>query len=420
MEKLIFFEEETIQEENGEPIGLIILKKGALLCQSHFCNYRKIYINKGIFSEEFLFQMKVNEFLSNIRNSEILLLDNLKEANEFLANNSELLKFAIEKRINMLIKMNEKISLKFTKLDEVFSYTKEETKKFFKHIYRYNWNHFNDKFIQNYILAREKILEDEYEDAFEVLNKINLNEIKDNFFKAEIDIWKIYCTNFFNTKKAHNLFDKIHFKYDFLDSLFSFKILRKTLFDENLDTIYKTYLKKGYLIPSNTVLFYEKEDGDWSFLILSGNVYVSKFVDEKTEILLNILTEGEIVGEIAVLQSIKRTATVFTKTPLQMILINSENFESLIEESYLLGKNILKALINRVDFQKSLAKQNTLTEKASLLIKKYSIKRLNSLHLTPSQFINLFGIQEKIDDFFSEILLNKIATLRPDGTLYFK
>ncbi|KLO22123.1 hypothetical protein X275_07330 [Marinitoga sp. 1197] len=66
MEKIKFIEEKVIQEENEYPIGLIVLKKGDLLCQSYFCDYRKIYINKGIFSEEFLFQLKNNEFLKNI------------------------------------------------------------------------------------------------------------------------------------------------------------------------------------------------------------------------------------------------------------------------------------------------------------------------------------------------------------------
>ncbi|WP_129409495.1 cyclic nucleotide-binding domain-containing protein [Marinitoga lauensis] len=352
MEKLKFSEEKSIQDENEYSIGLIVLKKGDLLCQSHFCNYRKIYINKGIFSEEFLFGIRTNESLKNVRNSEILIIDDLNEANEYLAQNKELLKLAIEKRINMLINMNKKISSKFLRSHEEKIYTAQETKKIFKKIYRYNWNYFKDKFIQNYIFAREKILEKEIEDALDILNKIDLNEIKDSFFKAEIDIWKIYCMFFLDKKKANELFEKIKYKYDFLESLFSFKILKNILKENELEKTYITYFKKGYLIPGNTVLFYEGEEGDWSFLILSGNIYVSRFIENNTEILLNILTEGEIVGEIAVLQSIKRTATVFTKTPLQMILIDSENFENLIEESYLLGKNILKALIYRVDFQK--------------------------------------------------------------------
>ncbi|GAB6188670.1 hypothetical protein JCM30566_04090 [Marinitoga arctica] len=420
MIKLKFSNEDIIQEENDFPIGLIVLKKGDLLCESDFCNYKKIFINKGIFSEEFLFRKKSCELLKNIRNSEIILFDDVNEADDFLSKNPSLLKLAIEKRINMLINMNEKLSYNYVPNDDLLSLTLEKSKKFFKNIYRYNWYHFNDSFIQKYISARELIIEEKYEDALNILNKIPLNEIKDEFFKAELDIWKIYCIFYLKEVKAHNLFNKLKYKYDFLDLLISFKILYNIINNKKLDNIYNSYLKKGYLIPSQTVLFHEGEEGNWAFLILNGSIFVSKFLNERTEILLNILTEGEVVGEIAIIKDIKRTATVFSKTPTQIILINSKNLENLINESYLLGKNILKSLIYRVDFQKALINKKTLKDKTNFLINKYTIERLNTLHLTPIQFINLFGTKENVNDFLLEINSEKIATLRPDGTLYFK
>ncbi|OQY10723.1 MAG: hypothetical protein B6I29_00750 [Marinitoga sp. 4572_148] len=420
MINLRFSNGEIIQEENEFPIGLIILKKGDLLCESSFCNYKKIHINKGVFAEEFLFDKRSNELLKNIRKTEITILDNIAEADKFLSQNTNLLKLAIEKRINMLINMNEKISSNFIKNENSKKLSSEKSKKFFKSIYRYNWHHFNADFIQKYISARELILEKEYEEALDILNKIILNNVKDDYFKAEIDIWKIYCVYHLNPDKAHELFDKVRYKYNFLDSLISFKILHNLFNKKKLDTIYNSYFKKGYVIPAKTVLFFEGEEGDWSFLILKGSIFVSKFLNEKTEVLLNILTEGEIVGEIAILKKVKRTATVFSKASTQIILIDSDNFESLINESYLLGKNILKALIYRVDFQKELIQKRTLKEKIKFLINKYSIERLNELHLTPIQFINLFGSEIDMNNFLSEINSNKIAALRPDGTLNFK
>ncbi|AEX84874.1 hypothetical protein XO10_02225 [Marinitoga sp. 1135] len=419
--------DEILQLENEDPIALVVLKNGHLLSESKFCNYKKVFIKKGIFSEEFLFNIKTIESLRNVRNSEVELITDKKEAEEFLKNNKELLSLAIKKRIKMLVNMNDKIATDFftkknqRRLAEDFKteIEVEEVKKIFKKIYKYNWHYFSDDFIQKYISARELILSEEYEEAYENLKNIDLSNIEDKYFKAEIEIWKIYCLYFMQNNNYEKMLETLHYKYDFLNELISFFILNKSIKDKKIDSNLKTYFKKGYLIPAKTVLFFEGEEGDWSFLNVSGSVYISKFLDNK-EILLNILTEGEIVGEIAVIENVQRTATVFTKTPLQFIYITSDNLESLINESYLLGRNILKALIKRVDFQKKLIANTDLIDKTKVLINKYSRQRLNKFKLTPQQFLNLSGLTMDISEFITILSKNKISTIRPDGTLYFK
>lgn len=56
------------------------------------------------------------------------------------------------------------------------------------------------------------------------------------------------------------------------------------------------------------IIFKEDSSGDWVYVILSGSVEISKSVEGKN-IIIAILKQGEIFGELSFLGDIKRTAT---------------------------------------------------------------------------------------------------------------
>lgn len=56
------------------------------------------------------------------------------------------------------------------------------------------------------------------------------------------------------------------------------------------------------------VIFEEGSSGDWVYVIISGQVEISRTIENKTYVLEN-LKEGEVLGEMAFLGSTKRTAT---------------------------------------------------------------------------------------------------------------
>lgn len=55
------------------------------------------------------------------------------------------------------------------------------------------------------------------------------------------------------------------------------------------------------------VIFQEGSSGDWVYVIISGQVEVSRTIDNKKYV-LEVLKEGEVLGEMAFLGSTKRTA----------------------------------------------------------------------------------------------------------------
>ncbi len=70
--------------------------------------------------------------------------------------------------------------------------------------------------------------------------------------------------------------------------------------------VYNIALEETY--RDGEIIFEEGNSGDWVYVVLSGEVEVSKTVEGKT-FLLGILRPGEIFGELALIGAVRRTAT---------------------------------------------------------------------------------------------------------------
>jgi CRP-like cAMP-binding protein len=79
-----------------------------------------------------------------------------------------------------------------------------------------------------------------------------------------------------------------------------------------------------------TVLIREGEAGRGIFLILSGEVDVSK-VDGDARVLLAVLKSGDVFGEIALIEHGATTATVTTSRHTTVLFLAREYFERLVQ-----------------------------------------------------------------------------------------
>jgi ATP-binding cassette subfamily B protein len=91
------------------------------------------------------------------------------------------------------------------------------------------------------------------------------------------------------------------------------------------------------------VLCREGETAQEFFVIIDGEVEVTK--DGKQ---LRTLSDGDFFGEIALLEDVRRTATVTALTPLRFFVVTRQSFWSLLERQPEVERKVLRALAKRV------------------------------------------------------------------------
>ena len=96
-------------------------------------------------------------------------------------------------------------------------------------------------------------------------------------------------------------------------------------------------------VPAGKVLCREGETGQEFFVIVEGKTDVtSKGKRVATR------GDGDFVGEIALLEDTKRTATVTAKTPLRLFVLTRQDFRRLVNENPSVERKVMQALARRV------------------------------------------------------------------------
>jgi len=96
------------------------------------------------------------------------------------------------------------------------------------------------------------------------------------------------------------------------------------------------------------VLFKQGEAGDAAYLLLSGSAEVS--IDTPAgQFVLATIDEHEIVGEIAILCDVPRTATVSAASEVIALRISKDRFFTLIDEFPEMAVEMLRELARRLE-----------------------------------------------------------------------
>ncbi|MBN1499625.1 MAG: Crp/Fnr family transcriptional regulator [Spirochaetes bacterium] len=96
----------------------------------------------------------------------------------------------------------------------------------------------------------------------------------------------------------------------------------------------------------NEMIFCENEYGEELYIIQSGQVKITKIVDE--EVLLAVLKPGDIFGEMAILDNRPRSASAISFGEVTLMAINKNNFENMVKSQPQLATRLMQLLSERV------------------------------------------------------------------------
>jgi len=100
--------------------------------------------------------------------------------------------------------------------------------------------------------------------------------------------------------------------------------------------------------PAGTVLCRENEVEDTFYLILEGDVRVSKTINNEEDRLLKTLGAGDFFGEMALIHNAPRAATVVTVTPLIALEIHREAFDRVLKNSSSVSLAMVREISRRL------------------------------------------------------------------------
>ena len=96
--------------------------------------------------------------------------------------------------------------------------------------------------------------------------------------------------------------------------------------------------------PAGAVIMTEGKEGNFMYVVMRGEVMISL----RNKVLAKALP-GEIVGEMALINSDIRSATVTANTDCLLALIDQSSFESLLRHVPEFTLHVMNVLANRID-----------------------------------------------------------------------
>lgn len=116
--------------------------------------------------------------------------------------------------------------------------------------------------------------------------------------------------------------------------------------DAELDAI--TALASTTQVPKKSIVVQEGELGNALYVILRGSVKISYYAPDGREVVLSLLQEGSIFGEMSLLDKQPRSATVSTLEDSKLAQIRQKDFERLLLNQPQITLKLLTEVVSRL------------------------------------------------------------------------
>ena len=116
--------------------------------------------------------------------------------------------------------------------------------------------------------------------------------------------------------------------------------------DDDLKAIVRLLRPRRF--TKRSILMHEGDQSDALYIIKEGSVAVTRMSSEGKETVLSILKEGDVLGEMGVLDEAPRSATVTLLRGGVVLILNRDDFLSLLATRPALNRAIISALLSKL------------------------------------------------------------------------
>jgi CRP/FNR family transcriptional regulator/CRP/FNR family cyclic AMP-dependent transcriptional regulator len=107
-------------------------------------------------------------------------------------------------------------------------------------------------------------------------------------------------------------------------------------------------LAQGRSVTKDSTIFYAGDPAEAVFVVASGKVKVVVTSTDGKEFILTVLGAGQVFGEMALIESAPRSATVITVTACELMVINRNDFHHLLNTTPGMSRKLLTILSRRL------------------------------------------------------------------------
>ncbi len=95
-------------------------------------------------------------------------------------------------------------------------------------------------------------------------------------------------------------------------------------------------------------LFDQGDEGNGLYIVVSGLIRIWLSSEDGRELTLNLMESGDVLGEIALLDGLPRTANATTVEPSRALFLPRSQFNALLESEPILSRHIIELLCERM------------------------------------------------------------------------
>ena len=100
--------------------------------------------------------------------------------------------------------------------------------------------------------------------------------------------------------------------------------------------------------PAGQVLFSEGDEAHEVIVLLEGSIKVVSTTSAGRELILDVLDEGALVGELSAIDGEPRSATGIALTPVGVLVLHTERFSAFLEEHGSVATALLRMMVARL------------------------------------------------------------------------